>query len=98
MKVSVLFLNQEGEVNLWMVCYFLIDQEKVVVNDIVLGKDYQVIVIMGLNIGGKMIILKILGLIQLMVQLGMFILVNENLMVVIFDNVFVDIGDEQLLE
>ena len=98
MKASVPLLNQEGEVNLRMARHPLIDQEKVVANDIALGKDYQAIVITGPNTGGKTITLKTLGLIQLMAQSGMFIPANENSTVAIFDNVFADIGDEQSLE
>lgn len=44
----------------------LIAMEKVVANDIVIGKDYQAIVITGPNTGGKTITLKTLGLLQLM--------------------------------
>ena len=36
----------------------LIDQEKVVPNDITIGKDYQAVVITGPNTGGKTITLK----------------------------------------
>lgn len=37
----------------------------------------RVVVIMGFNIGGKIVILKILGLVVFMVKVGLFIFVND---------------------
>lgn len=37
----------------------------------------RVVVIIGFNIGGKIVILKILGLVAVMVKVGLFIFVND---------------------
>lgn len=76
----------------------LLDQEKAVPNDIMIGEDYQSIVITGPNTGGKTITLKTLGLLQLMGQSGLPIPVGEESRMGIFDEVFADIGDEQSIE
>lgn len=76
----------------------LIDQEKVVPNDIAIGEDYQAVVITGPNTGGKTITLKTLGLLQIMGQSGLPILVDEESQMGIFQEIFADIGDEQSIE
>lgn len=91
-------VNDKGIVNLRQARHPLIDQEKVVANDIRLGKDYRTIIITGPNTGGKTITLKTLGLLQLMGQSGLFIPAHDGSTISVFDNVFADIGDEQSLE
>lgn len=76
----------------------LLDQTKAVANDIIIGEDYQAIIITGPNTGGKTITLKTLGLLQLMAQSGMFLPTNEHTTVGIFKEIFADIGDEQSIE
>lgn len=76
----------------------LIDQEKVVANDIIFGKNYQSIVITGPNTGGKTIALKTFGILQLMGQAGLPIPVGEDSQIGVFEEIFADIGDEQSIE
>lgn len=91
-------INLENQVTFKQARHPLIPSEKVVANDISLGKDYQAIVITGPNTGGKTLALKTLGLLQLMGQSGLPILVDEQSQMGIFDEVFADIGDEQSIE
>ena len=76
----------------------LIDPKKVVANDIRLGEDYDTILITGPNTGGKTITLKTVGILQLMVQSGLFIPVAEGGKAGVFKDICADIGDEQSIE
>lgn len=98
MKASLPLLSQDNVVNLRKARHPLIARDKVVANDIKIGKDYQAIIITGPNTGGKTITLKTLGIIQLMGQSGLFIPTEEGSTIAVFDNIFADIGDEQSLE
>lgn len=98
MKAIVPAINQDNHVFFKKARHPLIDQEKVVPNDITIGKDYQAVVITGPNTGGKTITLKTLGLLQIMGQAGLPILAEEESQMGIFNEIFADIGDEQSIE
>lgn len=91
-------INTDNHVVFKQARHPLIDQEKVVPNDIAIGEDYQAVVITGPNTGGKTITLKTLGLLQIMGQSGLPILVDEESQMGIFQEIFADIGDEQSIE
>lgn len=61
------------------------------------GKN-RVVVLSGPNAGGKSILMKTVGLIQLMLQAGMLVPVDEISEMGIFEKIFADIGDQQSLE
>ena len=61
------------------------------------GKD-RILLISGPNAGGKSVCLKTVGVIQYMTQCGMLPPVYANSHIGIFNNIFIDIGDEQSLE
>ncbi|MGC6769978.1 endonuclease MutS2 [Enterococcus sp. LJL128] len=98
LKAVVPTVSLEKHVYLKQARHPLLDQETAVANDIILGDDYQAIVITGPNTGGKTITLKTLGLLQLMGQSGLPIPAGEESVIGIFHEVFADIGDEQSIE
>ena len=97
-KATEPIIDRQNHVALWKAWHPLLDREKAVANDIILGEEYQAIVITGPNTGGKTILLKTVGVIQLMSQMGLYIPAGENSRVGIFTEIFADIGDEQSIE
>lgn len=63
-----------------------------------LNEANRIMVISGPNAGGKSVSLKTVGLLQYMLQSGLPIPLEEKSKTGIFDNIFIDIGDEQSLE
>ena len=63
-----------------------------------LNEKQQIIVISGPNAGGKSITLKTIGLLQLMLQSGILIPVEERSQTYVFDSILTDIGDNQSIE
>ena len=73
----------------------LLDPEKAVANDLMLGEQVDTLVITGPNTGGKTVTLKTIGLLTLMAQCGLHIPVADDSRVSVFRRVLSDIGDEQ---
>ena len=63
-----------------------------------LSEQQRVLMISGPNAGGKSICLKTLGLLQLMFQAGIPITADEKSEFSVFDNIFLDMGDDQNME
>ena len=66
--------------------------------DIQLVPEKRILIISGPNAGGKSVCLKTVGLLQYMLQCGLAIPVADRSRVGIFDNIMIDIGDEQSIE
>lgn len=85
-KHPILFLNHRA------------NGKEVVPLDISLDKTQRILVISGPNAGGKSVCLKTVGLLQYMMQCGMLVPLHPSSQMGIFDNIFLDIGDEQSIE
>lgn len=72
--------------------------KKVVPLDIELNQKQRILIISGPNAGGKSVCLKTVGLLQYMLQCGMPVPMHERSHAGIFNNIFIDIGDEQSIE
>lgn len=90
-------INNNGFINLKGCKHPLLEGD-VVPLDFNIGKDYRSLIITGPNAGGKTVVLKTIGLITLAIESGFHIVGREETEIAIFDNVFVDIGDNQSLE
>lgn len=72
--------------------------KKVVPLDIMLTESKRILIISGPNAGGKSVCLKTVGLLQYMLQCGLSIPISERSRTGIYNNIFIDIGDEQSME
>ena len=71
---------------------------QVVPLNIYLNERDRLLLISGPNAGGKSVCLKTTGLIQYMFQGGLLVPLSENSEMGLFDDLFIDIGDEQSIE
>jgi DNA mismatch repair protein MutS2 len=74
------------------------EKKKVVPLDIYLNENTRILLISGPNAGGKSVCLQTVGLLQYMIQCGMLVPLMENSRMGIFNNIYIDIGDEQSIE
>jgi DNA mismatch repair protein MutS2 len=74
------------------------ENRKIVPLNIQLDKENHILIISGPNAGGKSVCLKTVGMLQYMLQCGMLVPIGEGSKTGIFEQIFIDIGDEQSLE
>lgn len=98
MKATVPVINSKGITELNKARHPLIDPKKVVATDIRLGSDFDTLVITGPNTGGKTVAIKTIGLLSCMAAAGLMIPAGDESKVSVYDNILVDIGDEQSIE
>lgn len=95
-KATIPKISKDKSLHLLSVRHPLLTEA--VPNDLQFSKELAVIVITGPNTGGKTIMLKTLGLAQLMAQSGLPILADKGSRVALFNEIYADIGDEQSIE
>ncbi|MBQ2904744.1 MAG: endonuclease MutS2 [Clostridia bacterium] len=98
LKAAPPILNDKGIINLRAARHPLIDPKKVVPVDIMLGKDFDTLVITGPNTGGKTVSIKTLGLLSMMAMCGLMIPAGDRSEISVFNKILSDIGDEQSIE
>lgn len=98
MNAFVPKINECGKIRINNARHPLIDKNKVVPISVSLGYDYNCLIITGPNTGGKTAALKTVGLLTLMVMCGLMIPVSDDSEISIFENILVDIGDEQSIQ
>ena len=97
-------LSEGGELNLRRARHPLLEaslrreKKEIVPLTLSLTRDKHILLISGPNAGGKSVCLKTVGLLQYMFQWGMLIPTSEVSEMMIFDSIFIDIGDDQSLE
>ncbi|MBO6068085.1 MAG: Smr/MutS family protein [Bacteroidales bacterium] len=97
-------ISQDGELWLRKARHPILEKalaregKKIVPLNLHLDRNKRILVISGPNAGGKSVCLKTVGLLQYMFQWGMLIPTSEVSEFVIFDDIFIDIGDDQSLE
>ncbi len=90
-------VNEEKVLYLKDARHPLIDPKEVISNTYRLDKDHSMILITGPNTGGKTVSLKVIGLSCLMAYSGIPLWVDEAI-IPLFDEIFVDIGDDQSIQ
>lgn len=72
--------------------------KEIVPLDIHLTPERRLLIVSGPNAGGKSVTLKTVGMIQYMTQCGLLPTVYENSHIGLFEDIFIDIGDDQSIE
>ena len=97
-------LSTNGELNLRRARHPLLEaslrreKKEIVPLTLSLSREKHILLISGPNAGGKSVCLKTVGLLQYMFQWGMLIPTSEVSEMLIFDSIFIDIGDDLSLE
>ena len=98
MNANLPVFNTEGRIHIREGRHPLLDKKKVVPITIMLGQDFDLLIVTGPNTGGKTVSLKTVGLFTLMGQAGLHIPALDRSELSVFTEVYADIGDEQSIE
>ncbi|NLK40192.1 MAG: endonuclease MutS2 [Clostridiales bacterium] len=98
MRAEAPKISADHSISLVRARHPLLDKNTAVPINVSLGESFDTLVITGPNTGGKTVTLKTIGLLSLMAQAGLQIPAEDSSSVSVFDNILVDIGDEQSIE
>lgn len=98
MKASPPNLSDNGSLIIKNGRHPLIDSKKVVPVSLFIEEGDRGLIITGPNTGGKTVTLKLVGLLCLMAQSGLFVPADGGTALPVYTKVFADIGDEQSIE
>ncbi len=90
-------LNEHGYIKL-VNCRHPLHVKQAVPLHFEIGSNYRSLIITGPNAGGKTFVLKTIGLVTLATMSGIHIAAEEGTEISIFQQIFVDIGDNQSIE
>ena len=91
-------INKEGTLNLVNARHPLLKVKKVIPNNVSFGDKYYGIIITGPNTGGKTVLIKTVGLLSIMIKYGLLIPADASSNIMIYDNIYCDIGDDQSIQ
>ncbi len=77
---------------------FAAEQKTVVPLNIHVNAGMRIVLVSGPNAGGKSVTMKTVGLLQMMLQTGLLVPLDEHSEMGIFNQIFADIGDDQSIE
>lgn len=104
MQAGMPILSSEKVINIRSARHPLLEKtlkkegKPIVPLDMNLSSDKHILVISGPNAGGKSVCLKTVGLLQYMLQMGFLVPMNENSEMMVFNKLFIDIGDQQSID
>lgn len=105
LKATLPVIVPEGKRLIYREAYYpllllksLREKFEVVPLNLSMDKKKRIVVISGPNAGGKSVTLKTVGLLQIMLQSGFLLPVDEGSEFRFFDSLFLDIGDEQSID
>jgi len=77
---------------------FAAEKKTVVPLNVHINENLRIVLVSGPNAGGKSVCMKTVGLLQMMLQTGLLVPVDESSEMGIFYQIFADIGDDQSIE
>ena len=91
-------LEKEQQIHLIGAKHPLLNKDTCIPNSFELNKDHRIMIITGPNAGGKTVALKTVGLLILMNQCGLPLPTSQKPILSIFNNIYLDVGDNQSIQ
>ena len=91
-------IEKEQQIHLIGAKHPLLNKNTCIPNSFELNKDHRIMIITGPNAGGKTVALKTVGLLILMNQCGLPLPTSKKPTLSIFNNIYLDVGDNQSIQ